>query len=119
MRWTLDFLRVATFSLDKLEIQGDFGDPSLHPVEFSGMSPELYFAIEAHQQSLVRLHVVNTDIDFSFEELARILSATPRLTQLAITCRSFTFQDGNGYWVPQGLGVSLPQHLLVPTHVHF
>jgi len=113
MRWTLDFLRAATFNLDELEIQGDFGDPSLHPVEFSGMSPELYFAIEAHQRSLVRLHVVNTDIDFSFEELARILCTTPRLTQLAITCRSFTFRDGNGYWVQQGLGVSLPQHLLV------
>lgn len=106
MRETLDFLRAGTFALDELEIQGDFGVPTPHPVEASGLTPDLLFAISAQAASLVRLRVVNTNIDFSFEELATIVCKAKRLTQLAVTCRAFEYKDITGNLVYEGLGVS-------------
>jgi hypothetical protein len=105
---TLDFLRCDTIELDELDIRGDFGDPALSPVEFSGLSTDLFFAVEAQAKSLVRLMVVNHNIDFSLAEIGTILAKAENLTQLGLTCRAFTYQDHFGHWIPQGLGVSSP-----------
>lgn len=109
---TLDFLRCDTIELDELDIRGDFGDPALNPVEFSGLSTDLFFAVEAQAKSLVRLMVVNHNIDFSLAEIGSILAKAENLTQLGLTCRAFTYQDQFGHWIPQGLGVSSPSHSL-------
>ncbi|KFY42633.1 hypothetical protein V494_02331 [Pseudogymnoascus sp. VKM F-4513 (FW-928)] len=103
-RLTFDFLRCDTIQLDELEIRGDFGEPTLNPVEFSGLSTDLFFAIEAQAKSLVRLYVINENIDFSLPEIATIITKAENLTQLGITCRAFRYQDAFGNWVEQGLG---------------
>ncbi|KFY75084.1 hypothetical protein V499_04937 [Pseudogymnoascus sp. VKM F-103] len=101
---TLDFLRCDTIELDELDIRGDFGEPTLNPVEFSGLSTDLFFAVEAQAESLVRLRVVNNNIDFTLAEIGSILVQAKNLTQLGLTCRAFAYQDRLGHWIEQGLG---------------
>lgn len=103
---TLDFLRCDTIELDELDIRGDFGEPTLTPVEFSSLSTDLFFAVEAQAESLVRLQVVNNNIDFTLAEIGSILVQAKKLTQLGLTCRAFAYQDRIGHWIEQGLGVS-------------
>lgn len=122
-RLTFDFLRCDTIILDELDIRGDFGEPTLNPVEFSGLSTDLYFAVQAQAKSLVKLQVVNNDIDFSLAEIGSIIVKAENLTQLGVTCRAFKHQDRHGNWIEQGLGVSLPPHshnayLLTPFQTH-
>lgn len=105
-RLTLDFLRCNAIELDELDIRGDFGEPKLTPVEYSGLSTNLYFAIAAQAKSLVRLYVVNENIDFSVAEIGSIICQARNLTQLGVTCRAFKYQDEHGNWIEQGLGVS-------------
>lgn len=105
-RLTLDFLRSGAIQLDELDIRGDFGEPTLNPVEFSGLSTDLFFAIEAQAKSLVRLQVVNNNIDFTLAEIGSITIQAQNLTQLGVTCRAFRYQDRHGNWIEQGLGVS-------------
>ncbi|OBT69893.1 hypothetical protein VE03_00669 [Pseudogymnoascus sp. 23342-1-I1] len=102
-RFTLDFLRCKAIQLDDLDIRGDFGEPALSPVEYSGLSTDLFFAIAAHSKTLVRLYVVNHNIDFTLAELGVIICGGKKLTQLGITCRAFKYQDRHGNWVQQGL----------------
>ncbi|KFZ14483.1 hypothetical protein V502_06081 [Pseudogymnoascus sp. VKM F-4520 (FW-2644)] len=103
-RLTLDFLRSGAIRLDELDIRGDFGEPTLNPVEFSGLSTDLFFAIEAQAGSLVRLQVVNNNIDFTLAEIGSIIIQAKNLTQLGVTCRAFKYQDRHGNWIEQGLG---------------
>ncbi|OBT74125.1 hypothetical protein VF21_07131 [Pseudogymnoascus sp. 05NY08] len=101
---TLDFLRCDTIELDELDIRGDFGEPTLNPVEFSGLSTNLFFAVEAQAKSLVKLQVDNYNIDFTLAEIGSIIVKAVNLTQLGITCRAFTYQDQFGHTISQGLG---------------
>ncbi|ELR07432.1 hypothetical protein VC83_07546 [Pseudogymnoascus destructans] len=101
---TLDFLRCDTIELDELDIRGDFGDPSLNPVEFSGLSTDLFFAVEAQAKSLVSLKVLNNNIDFTLAEIGSIIVQAENLTQLGLSCRAFRYQDQFWHWIEQGLG---------------
>jgi hypothetical protein len=106
-----DFLRGGAFRLKDLEIEGQFTDEGINPRHLTYLSLDLFFAIQAHLESVMRLSIINAGADFTEDELVEIGNCTPRLNELRVQCRT-----GKGFIdhpsLNEGLGVSNFQFII-------
>lgn len=106
-RDVLDFLRSAMFKLKKLCIIGEFTDKERRPRHKSGLSPDLFFAVQTHLGTLDMLSVINEGTDFTKEEFEEIGQCTPNLLDLRVSSRMGPrFHERDEEEEDEGLSVS-------------
>lgn len=86
-RYALDFVRAGNFTLTNLELWADFADETRNPASSTLLVPELWFAIQAHLATLVRLTVYNGQEDLRVTDIEELGRCSPHLQELRISAR--------------------------------
>lgn len=111
-RFCLDFLRAGNFTLTDLLLHADFADSQRSPKTYSLLVPELWFAIQAHMATLVRLSVLNPQDDFRVTDIEELGRCSPHLQELRIQARMGVPISEASTPRTQGLAYSMGRALL-------
>lgn len=110
-RYALDFVRAGNFTLTDLQLFGDFADSRRDPKSLTLLVPELWFAIQAHMSTLVRLSILNDPVDFTVSRIEELGRCAPHLQELRISARMGVPNLDAPSHLTEGLAVSDLFHL--------